>query len=77
MSEENKWSVIKFVQELLLDEQDKSVITPALISQKIDLVLKIMPKKADGLDRDAVIEELICSGQPIPDSGLSFSSATA
>lgn len=59
MSEENKWSVIKFVQELLLDEQDKSVITPALISQKIDLVLKIMPKKADGLDRDAVIEELI------------------
>ncbi|WP_343577791.1 Z1 domain-containing protein [Pseudomonas sp.] len=59
MSEENKWSVIKFVQELLLDEQDKSVITPTLISQKIDMVLKIMPKKADGLDRDAVIEELI------------------
>jgi len=59
MSEENKWSVIKFVQELLLDEQDKSVITPTLISQKIDLVLKIMPNKAEGLDRDAIIEELI------------------
>lgn len=59
MSKENKWSVIKIVQEMLADEQDKSVITPALISQKIDMVLKIMPNKAEGLDRDAVTDELI------------------
>jgi hypothetical protein len=59
MSEENKWSVIKIVQEILADEEDKSVITPALISKKIDMVLKIMPGKADGLDYDAVSEELI------------------
>lgn len=59
MSEDNKWSVVKIVQEMLADEQDKSVITPALISQKIDMVLKIMPNKADGLDRNAVTDELI------------------
>jgi hypothetical protein len=59
MSEDNKWSVVKIVQEMLLDEQDKSAITPALISQKIDMVLKIMPNKGEGLDRDSVTEELI------------------
>lgn len=59
MSEDNKWSVVKIVQEMLADEQDKSVITPALISQKIDMVLKIMPNKAEGLDRGAVTDELI------------------
>lgn len=59
MSEENKWSVVKFVQEMLADEKDKSAITPQLISQKIDMVLKIMPGKAEGLDRDSVTEELI------------------
>jgi hypothetical protein len=59
MSEENKWSVVKFVQELLEDEKDKSAVTPLLISQMIDSVLKLMPKKAEGLDREAVTEELI------------------
>jgi Z1 domain len=59
MSEDNKWSVVKIVQEMLADEQDKSVITPALISHKIDMVLKIMPNKAEGLDREAVTDELI------------------
>jgi len=59
MSEENKWSVVKFVQEMLADEKDKSAITPQVISQKIDMVLKIMPNKAYGLDRDSVTEELI------------------
>jgi len=59
MSEDNKWSVVKIVQEMLADEQDKSAITPTLISQKIDMVLKIMPNKAEGLDRTAVTDELI------------------
>ena len=59
MSEDNKWSVIKIVQEMLADEQDKAAITPALISQKIDMVLRIMPNKGEGLDREAVTEELI------------------
>ncbi|MFK7699337.1 Z1 domain-containing protein [Pseudomonas caspiana] len=59
MSDDNKWSVVKIVQEMLVDEQDKSAITPALISQKIDMVLKIMPNKGEGLDRDAVTDELI------------------
>lgn len=31
MSEENKWSVVKFVQEILADEKDKSAITPQII----------------------------------------------
>lgn len=59
MSEDNKWSVVKFVQEMLTEEKNKSAITPQLISQKIDMVLKIMPNKAEGLDRDSVTEELI------------------
>lgn len=59
MSEDNKWSVVKFVQEMIVDDQGKSAITPALISEKIDMVLKIMPNKADGLDREAVTDELI------------------
>lgn len=59
MSEENKWSVVKFVQEMLTDDKEQSAITPQVISEMIDAVLKIMPKKAEGLDRDAVTEELI------------------
>ncbi len=59
MSEENKWSVVKFVQEMLADEKDKSAITPQVISEKIDMVLKIMPNRAEGLDREAVTDELI------------------
>ena len=29
MSEDNKWSVVKFVQEMIVDEQGKLAITPA------------------------------------------------
>ena len=50
--------VIKFVQELLLDEEDKSAITPAVIGEKIDLVIKMNPKWG-GLSRDRVTDELI------------------
>lgn len=51
--------VVKFVQELLVDEGEKLSITPGLISQKIDMVLAMQPKWGNGLDREAVIDELI------------------
>lgn len=51
--------VVKFVQELLLDEEDKSAIGPGLISEKIDLVLRMQPKWGADLDREAVTDELI------------------
>lgn len=59
MSDDNKWSVVKFVQEMLAGEADKSTITPTLISGKIDMVLALMPQWGAGLDRAAVTEELI------------------
>lgn len=51
--------VIKFVQELVLDEVDKSDITPTVIEQKIDEVLQMRPRWGEGLDRQAVCDELI------------------
>lgn len=56
---ENQSRVIKFVQELLLDEPDKSAITAALIEEKIAAVVTLNPRWAVGLDRDAVTDELI------------------
>jgi hypothetical protein len=54
-----KGRVIKFVQELILDEADRSAITAGLISEKIDLVLSIKPEWGQNLDRQAIIDELI------------------
>ena len=51
--------IIKFVQELLLDEADRTSITPTVIDEKIELVLAMNPKWRDGLDRQSVVEELI------------------
>lgn len=51
--------IIKFVQELLLDEEDRAAINPAVIDEKIELVLKMNPKWATGLNRDHVTDELI------------------
>jgi len=51
--------VIKFVQELLLDVDDKALITPTLISEKIDLVLTMSPQWGIKLNRNVVIDELI------------------
>lgn len=59
MSEVNASSVIKIVQELLIGEESKPAITPTLISGKIDLVLTMNPRWAQGLDREKVIDELI------------------
>ena len=54
--EENRLRVIKFVQEMLLDSVE---VTPAVIDEQIDLVLKMRPQWGAGLDRDAVTDELI------------------
>lgn len=51
--------MIKFVQELLLDEEDRSAITPALIAEKIDMVVAMKSRWGEDLDRDAVTDELI------------------
>lgn len=51
-------NVVKFVQTLLADE-DPTTITPALINEKINAVLMMNGKWADGLDRGAVVEELV------------------
>jgi hypothetical protein len=56
---EAQQKVVKFVQELLLEEADRSAITPALIEERIDAVVHMQPKWGDGLDRQAVIDELI------------------
>jgi len=59
LEDENRQRVVKIVQELLLNEENRSGITPSLIVQKIDMVVAMMPRWGDGLDRDAVIDELI------------------
>lgn len=59
VSEENQQRVVKLVQEMLLSEEDRSAITPTLIESKIELILKMMPKWRDGLDKDLVVDELI------------------
>lgn len=51
--------VIKFVQELLLDELDRGGVTPPIIAEKIDLVLKLNPRWSEGLNHQAVTDELI------------------
>lgn len=59
LAERNRERVVKFVQELLLDEPDRGVITPALIAGKIDMVTRMNPKWAQPLDHEAVTDELI------------------
>lgn len=58
-AENNKERVIKFVQELLLVEGDSLQVTPSLITEKMDLVLKMCPNWAEGLDRSEVTDNLI------------------
>jgi hypothetical protein len=55
----NLQKVVKIVQELLQDEDDKSAITPALILEKTNLVLAMNPRWGVGLDLDSVCDELI------------------
>jgi hypothetical protein len=59
MASRTEQRIIKLVQELLLDEEDKAVITPTLIGEKIDLVVAMNPKWSGGYDRQTVTDELI------------------
>ena len=47
--------IVKFVQELLLDE-DRSAVTPAMIGEKIDLVLALNAKWREDHDRQAITD---------------------
>jgi len=58
-STENQQKVVKFAQELLLEEPDRASITPALIAEKIELIIRMNPRWGVDLDRDAVTDELI------------------
>lgn len=57
--DENSQRVVKFVQELLLDEDDRTGITPAIIAEKINMVVAMKPSWGESLDRDAITDELI------------------
>jgi hypothetical protein len=59
LTTEIEQKVIKIVQELLNDEEDKSSITPALISDKIDIVLTMNRRWEDGFDKQVATDELI------------------
>jgi len=59
LAEETQRKVVKIVQELLLDEEDKSSITTALIDKKIEMVIQMNRNWGTGLDRSAVTDELI------------------
>src|SRR5580704_10296441 len=51
--------IVKLTQELLLGEQDKTAVTPALIAEKIELVAALNPRWKDVIDRAAVADELV------------------
>jgi Z1 domain len=51
--------VVKLAQELLLEEADRSSVTPAVIEEKINAVLSLRRQWGEGLDRAAVVDELI------------------
>ncbi|WP_176155096.1 Z1 domain-containing protein [Burkholderia vietnamiensis] len=59
MNESNNLNVLKVVQMLLQEEQDKSSITPALIEEKISLALLLNRGWESDLDREWVVTELI------------------
>lgn len=56
---ENELRVVKFVQELLQDDEDRANITPEVIGARIDMVVSIKAAWGSGLDRAGVTDELI------------------
>lgn len=56
---ETQQKIVKIVQELLVEEQDKSLITPSLILEKIDNVTRLNPKWTATLNREEIVDELI------------------
>ncbi|WP_151814683.1 Z1 domain-containing protein [Acinetobacter junii] len=59
ISKENEQQVIQIVQTLLLNVQDKSLITTQILNEKINLAVSLDTKYKENLDRDYIIEELI------------------
>lgn len=57
--EKQKLSVIKIVQELLIDETNGVDVTPSMIAEMIDRVLIMKPAWGIGLNRASVTDELI------------------
>jgi hypothetical protein len=58
-NQDGRQRIIMFVQALLADRADRAAVTPALIAEKIELVLTLNPNWGVGVDRDGVIDELI------------------
>ena len=58
-AEENKLTVVKIAETLLLADKERSSITPGAIAEQIDRVVALNPFWGEGLDRNWVIEELI------------------
>lgn len=56
---DNGQKVVKFVQELLIDEKNRAAITPTLITEKINMVIAMQPSWGENLNRDAITDELI------------------
>jgi hypothetical protein len=56
---EHQQKIINVAQVLLRDESDTNRITSALISEKIDMVVAMNPKWGEGLNRGAIITELL------------------
>ena len=59
MPSETERRIVKLVQELLLEEADTTPVTPDLISEKIDLIVSLHANWRDGIDRQAITDELI------------------
>lgn len=57
--QDTRQRVVRMVQELLVDEHDGEPVTAGLISEKIDDVLSMRPRWAEGLDREGVTAELV------------------
>ncbi len=53
--DKNKWRVIKVVQELLIDIDEKTEITPSVIDKTIDRVLMLNNEWGVNLDRGYVV----------------------
>jgi hypothetical protein len=58
-SQSRQQRIIKLVQELLLDIEDRSTVTPAKIEETIDRVLAMSPSWTENFARAVVLDELI------------------
>lgn len=59
MNEEDLQSIIHIAQTLLLRIKERGEITPALITEKVDVALALDPAMAEGVDKQAAVDELV------------------